>query len=79
MAERFVGLSKRATVHVHRYRSHAHLEDHLMQWIEFYNLHRPHGSLGRKTPIQQAAIGYNEHPEFFLRDPVTLRDVFPTC
>ena len=71
MAERFVGLCKHATVSKFRYQSHEHAEEAILQWLVFYNLYRPHGSLSRKTPIQQAMKGYKESPQDFNQDPDT--------
>ena len=79
MAERFVGLCKQATVSRFRYSSHAAIEADLLRWIRTYNLHRPHGGIGRKTPIQQATNGYNENTALFRRDPMKHCQPFLTC
>lgn len=75
MAERMVQMAKRATRDTH-HRSHADMERHLGIWLGHYNLFRRHGSLGRRTPLDEATRWYKEKPELFTRDPDTLRQVF---
>ena len=79
MAERFNGLCKQATVSKFRYPDHAAVEAALAQWMRVYNLCRPHGSIGRLTPIQQAMKGYNENKALFRGDPMEHCGPFLTC
>ena len=69
MAERFVGLSKQATVSKYHYQSHQHAQEALLRWIVFYNLHRPHGGIERRTPIQQATKRYKLESGHFNKEP----------
>jgi transposase InsO family protein len=78
MAERFVGLCKQATVHRTRYPSHQDLEHELKLWIQRYNLYRKHGSIKRRTPVQEAQKLYKEKPELFTREPSYSPEVFLT-
>ena len=71
MAERFVGLSKQATVSKYRYKNHQAAEEALLRWIVFYNLHRKHGGIERRTPIQQAYKRYKLEPGQFIKEPDT--------
>jgi transposase InsO family protein len=69
MAERFVGLCKRATVSAKKYPSHHHIEQDLGRWLEFYNRARPHGGIGRATPNHKTRQWYKLDPSLFLRMP----------
>jgi transposase InsO family protein len=78
MAERMVQMAKRDVRDTH-HRSHQEMETHLYAWLGRYNLFRPHGSLARRTPFDEAARWYKEQPDLFIRDPSTLRQVFAMC
>jgi transposase InsO family protein len=78
MAERMVRMSK-SELRRTRHRSHEELEQHLIAWSWSFNSFRPHGSLGRRTPLEEARKWYKQEPELFTRNPDTILKAFTTC
>jgi transposase InsO family protein len=56
-AERFIQTALREWAYVRHYLNSEERDQHLLPWLEFYNLHRPHGSLGYAPPISRAPVG----------------------
>jgi transposase InsO family protein len=54
-AERFIQTALREWAYVRHYLNSAERDQHLSPWLEDYNLHRPHASLGYAPPISRAA------------------------
>lgn len=77
MAERMVQTAKRA-VRGTRHETHELMEQHLVAWSWQFNCFRPHGSLARRTPLDEARKWYKQEPDLFLRDPDTILEVFST-
>ena len=53
-AERFIQTALREWAYVRHYLNSEERDQHLSPWLEHYNLHRPHGSLGYAPPISRA-------------------------
>lgn len=53
-AERFVGVFKHAVVRRKKYRTLGEFLTQAEIWINFYNYHRPHESLGQISPVKYA-------------------------
>jgi transposase InsO family protein len=56
-AERFIQTALREWAYVRHYLNSEERDQHLLPWLEFYNLRRPHGSLGYAPPISRAPLG----------------------
>jgi transposase InsO family protein len=54
-AERFIQTALREWAYVRHYFNSEERDQSLLPWLEHYNLHRPHGSLGYAPPISRAA------------------------
>jgi transposase InsO family protein len=54
-AERFIQTALREWAYVRHYLNSDERDQHLSPWLEHYNFHRPHGSLGYAPPISRAA------------------------
>jgi len=54
-AERFIQTALREWAYVRHYLNSEERDQHLSPWLEHYNFHRPHGSLGYAPPISRAA------------------------
>ena len=54
-AERFIQTALREWAYVRHYLNSQERDQHLLPWLEHYNFHRPHGSLGYAPPISRAA------------------------
>jgi transposase InsO family protein len=54
-AERFIQTALREWAYVRHYLNSAERDQHLSPWLEHYNFHRPHASLGYAPPISRAA------------------------
>ena len=78
MAERMVRMSK-SELRKTRHRSHEEMEQHLIAWSWTFNCFRSHGSLNRRTPLEEARKWYKQEPELFTRHPDTILKVFATC
>lgn len=79
MAERMVQMAKEKALRPFRYVSHEHMERGLLEWNNTYNCIRKHGSLQRRTPLQEAIRWYKEEPDLFTKDPGSLLQVSTTC
>src|SRR5579863_2903123 len=53
-AERFIQTALREWAYVRHYLNSEERDQHLSPWLEYYNFHRPHGSLGYSPPISRA-------------------------
>jgi transposase InsO family protein len=69
MVERFNRLIKDRTIRVVKYLDVDHMDTDLRRWCVFYNRYRPHGGIGRITPLHKAHSWYNLKPEIFTREP----------
>ncbi|MBH8372582.1 IS481 family transposase [Pseudomonas aeruginosa] len=58
-AERFIQTSLREWAYARRYESSAQRAEHLLPWLHHYNWHRPHASLGYRSPIERIAHSLN--------------------
>jgi transposase InsO family protein len=56
-AERFIQTALREWAYVRHYLNSEERDQHLLPWLEFYNLRRPHGSLGYAPPISRTPVG----------------------
>jgi transposase InsO family protein len=56
-AERFIQTALREWAYVRHYLNSDERDQHLSPWLEHYNFHRPHGSLGYAPPISRAPAG----------------------
>ena len=56
-AERFIQTALREWAYVRHYFNSEERDQHLAPWLEHYNFHRPHGSLGDAPPISRAPAG----------------------
>ena len=54
-AERFIQTALREWAYVRHYLNSEERDQQLSPWLEHYNFHRPHGSLGDPPPISRAA------------------------
>ena len=54
-AERFIQTALREWAYVRHYFNSEERDQSLLPWLEHYNFHRPHGSLGYAPPISRAA------------------------
>jgi len=54
-AERFIQTALREWAYVRHYLNSEERDQHLSPWLEHYNFHRPHASLGYAPPISRAA------------------------
>jgi transposase InsO family protein len=54
-AERFIQTALREWAYVRHYLNSQERDQHLAPWLEHYNFHRPHGSLGYAPPISRVA------------------------
>jgi transposase InsO family protein len=52
-AERFIQTLKRRWAYRHAYRTSAIRAASLRPWVVHYNHHRPHRSLGKRTPMDR--------------------------
>src|SRR5439155_11030385 len=53
-AERFIQTALREWAYVRHYLNSEERDQHLSPWLEHYNFHRPHASLGYAPPISRA-------------------------
>jgi transposase InsO family protein len=53
-AERFIQTALREWAYVRHYLNSEQRDQQLLPWLEHYNFHRPHGSLGYAPPISRA-------------------------
>lgn len=58
-AERFIQSALREWAYARTYRSSEQRAAHLNPWLHRYNWHRPHGSLGAKSPISVLGLPQN--------------------
>ena len=56
-AERFIQTALREWAYVRHYLNSEERDRQLSPWLEHYNFHRPHGSLGYAPPISRAPVG----------------------
>jgi len=56
-AEPFIQTALREWAYVRHYLNSEERDQHLSPWLEYYNFHRPHGSLGYAPPISRAPAG----------------------
>jgi len=56
-AERFIQTALREWAYVRHYLNSEERDQHLQPWLQHYNFHRPHGSLGYAPPISRAPAG----------------------
>jgi transposase InsO family protein len=56
-AERFIQTALREWAYVRHYLNSEERDQQLSPWLEHYNFHRPHGSLGYAPPISRAPVG----------------------
>jgi len=54
-AERFIQTALRESAYLRHYLNSEERDRHLSPWLEHYNFHRPHASLGYAPPISRAA------------------------
>ena len=54
-AERFIQTALREWAYVRHYLHSEERDQQLSPWLEHYNFHRPHGSLGYAPPISRAS------------------------
>ena len=54
-AERFIQTALREWAYVRHYLNSDERDQQLLPWLQYYNFHRPHGSLGYAPPISRAA------------------------
>jgi transposase InsO family protein len=57
-AERWVGTVRRELLDRTLVWNHLQLEHHLREYVEHYNTHRPHRSLGQRAPNDHEAVAY---------------------
>lgn len=69
LVERANGLTKQNTLQKHRYETHQQMRRDLHLWWRFYNWHRPHRKLHRKTPWQTTLDWFDKQPHRFTRNP----------
>jgi transposase-like protein len=78
MVERANGIIKQATVVKNEYHNKEEMEDDLMRFLVFYNLHRRHGSLRKelnvKTPFEATEKWFKLKPEIFKINPVEFKN-----
>src|SRR5207248_965393 len=55
-AERFIKTALNEWAYARNYQNSAEREQHLAPWIHQYNWHRPHASLGLKSPISRTGL-----------------------
>jgi transposase InsO family protein len=58
-AERFIQTSLREWAYASSYNSSEQHAAHLLPWLNHYNWHRPHASLGYNPPISRAPLPLN--------------------
>jgi transposase InsO family protein len=58
-AERFIQSSLREWAYASTFNTSAHRAEHLPRWLHRYNWHRPHSSLGLKSPISRLPLSEN--------------------
>lgn len=77
MVEKANDIIKSKTIKISKYKTYQEMDDDLMSFLKYYNLHRRHGSLRRelnvKTPIQAVEKWYDLDPEIFKINPVEFR------
>ncbi len=56
MVERIIRTLKEQYVHRHGFESLQHASCVIGEWINFYNLRRPHQALGMRTPAEAYAL-----------------------
>jgi len=56
-AERFIQTALREWAYAKHWADSEQRDAHLQPWIDYYNRHRPHGSLNYKPPISRSEIG----------------------
>jgi transposase InsO family protein len=54
-AERFIQTALREWAYVRHYLNAEERDQQLSPWLQHYNFHRPHGSLGYTPPISRAS------------------------
>lgn len=78
MVERANGIIKQATIVKHEYLNKEEMEDDLMRFLVFYNLHRRHGSLRKelhvKTPFEATVKWHTLIPEIFKMNPIEFKN-----
>lgn len=72
LVERMNGLIQEQTVKRYRYASVQLMLDSLDQWMVFYNFHRKHRQIGRKTPYEKACEWYQTNQNLFTRNPTQM-------
>lgn len=76
MAERFIGICKRATVNVKRYPNPKAIEQDLIRWLWIYNNTRKHGGIQRLTPAQKTNQWAKLKPQIFKeKSPENVRNL----
>jgi transposase InsO family protein len=55
-AERFIQTALREWAYIRHYLNSEERDQQLQPWLEHYNFHRPHGSLGYAPPISRATL-----------------------
>jgi transposase InsO family protein len=58
-AERFIRTALQEWAYARTYQNSDQRREHLQIWLHEYNWHRPHTSLGQKTPITRAGLDRN--------------------
>jgi len=56
-AERFIQTALREWAYAKHWQDSDQRDHHLLPWTDYYNRHRPHGSLGYKPPISRSEAG----------------------
>ena len=78
MVERANGIIKQATVVKNEYQNEEEMENDLMRFLVFYNLHRRHGSLRKelkvKTPFDAIEKWFKLKPEIFKINPIDFKN-----
>ena len=59
-AERFIQSSLREWAYARAYDSSQQRKLELPHWLHYYNWHRPHAGIKRKTPITRSGLGLNK-------------------
>ncbi len=63
---------KYEAVHLHELTDGFHAERVIAEWIDFYNIERPHSALGGRTPAEAYALGSDTNPVDMMDKAIAL-------